>query len=110
LLDPTASETVSGRSDSIPPLVAGTGPAAGGELDEAMPAQPLKEPAEPLRIRGRCLVAAAHMAERDRCAASKASCVLSICSAMVIGTAGLFDLRGRLPVIATQMMVIPCSL
>jgi hypothetical protein len=42
--------------------------------------------------------------------ASKASCVLSICSAMVIGTAGLFDLRGRLPVIATQMMVIPCSL
>ena len=36
--------------------------------------------------------------------ASKASCALSICSAMVIGTAGLLAFRGRLPVIATQMM------
>ena len=36
--------------------------------------------------------------------ASKASCALATCSAMVIGTAGLLALRGRLPVIATQMM------
>jgi len=36
--------------------------------------------------------------------ASKASCVLSICSGTVIGTAGLSALRGSDPVIATQMM------
>ena len=36
--------------------------------------------------------------------ASTASWALSICSAMVIGTAGLLAFRGRLPVIATQMM------
>ena len=36
--------------------------------------------------------------------ASKAACVLSTCSATVIGTAGLFAFRGRLPVMATQMM------
>ena len=36
--------------------------------------------------------------------ASKASCADSICSAMVIGTAGLSDFFGSEPVIATQMM------
>src|SRR6478736_3785633 len=36
--------------------------------------------------------------------ASNASCVLSICSPMVIGTAGLSALVGNDPVIATQMM------
>ncbi len=36
--------------------------------------------------------------------ASKASCVDSICSAMVIGTAGLSLFWGREPVMATQMM------
>jgi hypothetical protein len=36
--------------------------------------------------------------------ASKASWVLSICSDTLIGTAGLSDLRGREPVMATQMM------
>src|SRR3954470_21740697 len=43
-----------------------------------------------------------------RCArvapASNASWVDSTCSAMVIGTAGLFSFRGREPVIATVMM------
>jgi hypothetical protein len=36
--------------------------------------------------------------------ASNASWVDSTCSAMLIGTAGLFSLRGREPVIATVMM------
>ena len=36
--------------------------------------------------------------------ASKASCANSICSAMVIGTAGLSDFFGSDPVIAQQMM------
>ena len=36
--------------------------------------------------------------------ASTAAWALSTCSATVIGTAGLFSLRGRLPVMATQMM------
>jgi hypothetical protein len=36
--------------------------------------------------------------------ASNASWVLSICSGTVIGTAGLFSLRGTDPVMATQMM------
>src|SRR6056297_1077357 len=36
--------------------------------------------------------------------ASKAACVLSTCSATVIGTAGLLALVGSEPVMATQMM------
>ena len=39
-----------------------------------------------------------------RAPASKASCVLSTCSATVIGTAGLSAFCGTEPVIATQMM------
>ena len=85
------------------------GPRAAGrrELQDharAMLDEALLQPGEAFGIGARPAVVIANMAVDDRSAASNAACVLSTCSAIEMGTAGLSLCWGSERVMATQMM------
>ncbi len=107
MADPVESEAMSGRCLSALPRSAASRPRPPVENCTIMPGQWRRMPA--------CTAAKRSGSEDERpsssrtwmwtraAPASKASCVLSICSATPIGTAGFCALVGWLPVMATVM-------
>src|SRR5688572_4256551 len=108
LTEPVASEAMSGFSLIAAPRSSAARPRPPVENWMIMPGQCLRMPACTSRNR---LMSELDLPSRSRtwrctrlAPASKASCVLSTCSAGWIGTAGFCALLGWLPVIATVMI------
>ena len=108
LHDPVDSEAMSGRCFSMPPRSAPWPERPPVENWTIMPGQCVSSPSfSRANLSGSDVVDWSSL-RTCTCAsdapASKAACVDSTCSAIVIGTAGLCSLRGTDPVIATVMM------
>ena len=99
---------MSGRWCSMPPRSEPTPERPPVENCTMMPGQMLAdallEVGELVRVRGGGLIVVADVDVHQRGARFEAACVDSICSLTVIGTAGLFSLRGTDPVMAAVMM------
>src|SRR6185437_3252441 len=106
--EPVASEAMSGFRCSIAPRAAGSRPRPPVENCTIMPGQCLRTPSCTRPYSSGSELGDSSGLRTWTCTsdapASKASCVDSICSPVVTGTAGLSFLRGCEPVMATQMI------
>jgi len=109
LTDPVLNDAMSGRSSSALPREAGSRPRPPVENCTIMPGQCRRTPSCTAVKRAGSLDGFSSSSRTWMCTsdapASNAACVLSICSAGWVGTAGLSRLRGTDPVIATAMAI-----
>ena len=108
LTDPVARDAMSGRNESIAPRSLPAPERPPVEICVMIPGQCLRMPSSTSENRSGAEVGDSSSLRTCRwtsvAPASKASCVDSICSEIVIGTAGLSFFFGSDPVIATVMM------